>query len=243
MFVRVEKLHQRWERYKGQKRLIEREEIILDPNKIVLSHDFFNCAVLPAIEGNSTFERLFGGKGSLIENTLNFNAQTRRIPTFPVHYKCASEQTQKIIEEELRRRVEVGLKRQVQEVERLLNAFFGETLPKEAKVVFSGPSAEVAMDRLKSSAHLPAFHLGHIMQVMDMTAGSSMLTGAYGVERYNATSLLKDEGHIALAFWKNVNALADFSGQFPSRPPPPRWGAPNDEGGKVGVNAGAWQPA
>jgi hypothetical protein len=245
MFEAAVKFQQRRKRFRENKRLIERQKLIYDPNKIVLSNDFFECAVFPAIENNTTFERLFGARGSLLGDTLNYFSQSRQIATFPVHYKSASPETQREVEEQIDHQVGNAIERQKQEVDTLLRAFLGHALPEKAQVVFAGPSEEELTARLQSQTHVPAFYLGNIMQAMDATAPPSLWTGEFGVKRYETASLFKDEGHLALAFWQNVNALRDFSGMFPDRPPPPRWGSPDDDGAKVGVKvgAGAWKPA
>lgn len=220
-------LQGRWDRAKENRRLIDREKLMIDPSAIVLYTEFYDKVVAPAAKEQSAFRDVFhDGRG--ISSALYGMMSTGYAPVFPVPLEVVED-------DEIKESYLSKLRMQLDMGHRMLDMFRSAN----ANIIICGDLSddpEKDFEKAKEEATIPGFYVYHLALAMDL---HRTLLGGTGIQRYERNALWRDQGQDVVTFWKNVNGLKDYSGHFPDRKPP-GGNRPDDRSGRSPV--GELQP-
>ena len=225
-------------RRRENRRQIERQKNMLVLTDIVLVDDFYRHAVEPALARHKIFSSIFGENGHKIGENLEYLIATKQIPTFQIPYSAlkgaAKERADEIIKADVERQMKIaqmGIERMAKEV----SLIFGLPVHPNAVHVNVEDTRQQFTEQIQDMFSMPAVYKNDMLLSANLVRDFPIpLRG--GIERYETASLLWDEGHHAVEFWKDVNALTDYSGLFPNKPRIPK--GPDDRSGR----SRAWKP-
>ena len=240
MFTRIPKDQKEFQR------LIHREQNMFRWDKIVLMDDFFSCAVDPASQNGVALTKVFGENAKKLSWNLQYLMQRKlEHPVFSVPYSHLKDVAKTRMDPIIEAQVDVNMQH-MRVYANKLKAYTNTFMHKKAQfsekalkvsndnIIFDAPNLEelkkVIRNELRGNTYQLAVCFGTIIHSMGMQSNPLMNTS--GIQRLENAALKNREGGVLLDFWKQVNALDDYSHLYsnkPNIPKGPRPGKKNKE--------------